>query len=346
MVARYQPKVNGAGGDYFSTRSLQFISTGCTLLDCVIGGGWPLGRIANIVGDKSAGKTLLAIEACANFAEQYPNGKIRYREAEAAFDVDYAKVLGLPVDRVDFGPEGIDTLWNTIEDIFEDLEKAIKQDLKASVPSLYIVDSLDALSSRDELARDRTKGTFGVAKPKVLSEMFRHLSREFKHAKMCVIFISQIRDKIGVTFGAKYSRAGGKALDFYASQVLYLSHIQTLNKTINGVKRAYAVHIKAKCTKNKISLPFRDCEFVIKFGYGVDDLAANVNWLEEVGKLGKIGIKSKEGMAGYLTQSEKLKAPDYWRRVADVRDIVKQVWQDIEVGFQPKRQKYGSHVEG
>lgn len=342
-MERYKPKANGkAGGDYFSPRSLKFIPTGCTLLDCVLGGGWPLGRIANIVGDRSAGKTLLAIEACANFAEQYPKGKIRYREAEAAFDVDYAKVLGLPVDRVDFGPEGIDTLWNTIEDIFEDLEKCIKADLKAGVPSLYIVDSLDALSSRDELARDRTKGTFGVQKPKVLSEMFRHLSREFKHAQMCVIFISQIRDKIGVTFGAKYSRAGGKALDFYASQVVYLSHIQTLNKTIKGIKRAYAVHIKAKCTKNKISLPFRDCEFVLKFGYGVDDLAANVNWLEEVNELGQLGIKSKDGMSAYLTQSEKLSLGDYRFRVEDVRGVVQKVWQAVDNSFQPKRQKYGS----
>ena len=113
-------KLNGSvkkqGGDYFPslTAGVEYIPTGCSLLDCVLGGGWARRRISNIVGDKSVGKSLLAIEACANFAQLEPKGKIFYREAEAAFDEPYAEGLGLPLKRVDFGPEGIDTVWDTV----------------------------------------------------------------------------------------------------------------------------------------------------------------------------------------------------------------------------------------
>ena len=152
------------GGAYFSapSKSLQFISSGCKLLDCVLGGGWVLGRIANIVGDRSSGKTLLAIEACANFARQYSKGNIYYREAEAAFDVRYAETLGLPTDRVDFSDS-----FHTVEDMFEDLTKVLESESKAG---LYIVDSLDALSDRSELKRDMDKGSYGAEKAKQMSE--------------------------------------------------------------------------------------------------------------------------------------------------------------------------------
>src|SRR5262245_13229029 len=96
------------GGSYFppssQASSLEFISSGCTVLDCVLGGGWPLGRISNIVGDRSTSKTGLVMEACSNFAIKYPKGRILYREAEAAFDVNYAASMGMPVDRVEFAP--------------------------------------------------------------------------------------------------------------------------------------------------------------------------------------------------------------------------------------------------
>lgn len=346
-MERVVPNASGAraGGDYFPARAVKLIRSGCTLLDCAAtqttAGAWPLGRIVNIVGDKSVGKTLLAIEAAANFARQYPNGRIRYREAESAFDVDYAATLGLPVDRVDFGPEGIDTVWETVEDIFEDLSAAVKEDREDGVPSLYIVDSLDALSSRSEIGRDLAKGSYGTAKAKILSELFRNLVREFKAAEMCLVFISQIRDKIGVTFGAKYTRAGGRALDFYATHVILLSHISTLTRTVKGVKRAVGVRIKAKFTKNKIALPFRECEFILRFGYGVDDLVANVNWLHEVGKLRRVGLSKKEDIDKYILASEKLTDSDYHKRIADIRKIVAEEWQEVETGFRPKRKKYG-----
>src|SRR5690348_15144644 len=90
---------------YFTSNkeNLQFVSTGCTTLDCSLGGGYVLGRMANIVGDKSTAKTGLATEALINFLKQYPQGKAAYRETEGAYDMDYAEAMGLPVEQVDFG---------------------------------------------------------------------------------------------------------------------------------------------------------------------------------------------------------------------------------------------------
>jgi recombination protein RecA len=348
-----QPKV----GLYFKRSPRLFIPTGCTLLDCVIGGGgdvpggWPLGRVANIVGDKSVGKTLLAIEAMANFARSYPNGQIWYREAEAAFDVSYALELGLPVGRVDFGKDGEDTEWNTIEEVFEDLDKCLAQAKRTGQPGLYIIDSLDALSSEKELVRDIRKGTYGMDKQKLLSELFRVYSKRIKQAQICVIFISQIRDKIDATFGKKYERTGGKSLDFYASAVVYLSYIEQVSRKIGEVRRAIGVVIKAKCEKNKIALPFRDCTFAIRFGYGIDDEAACVSWLEGVKRLedaglmvpcevcggtGKRGSSQCGSCKGQRVVKQRIGQIDREKLTLDVRRI----WREVEADFAPERRKY------
>src|SRR5258708_1816883 len=118
-----RPTPVAGGGMYFAApaAAVDFIASGCKLLDCVIGGGWPLGRIVNIVGDRSTGKTLLAMEAMANFLTRYPKGKAYYRETEAAFDKEYAMALGIPMDRVD-----MEETPDTVEAVFEDLERIVE----------------------------------------------------------------------------------------------------------------------------------------------------------------------------------------------------------------------------
>src|ERR1700693_4541560 len=113
-----RPVLKKSGGSYFGAPAgaLDFIPSGSKLLDCVLGGGWPLGRVANVVGDKSTGKTLIAIEACSSFAQRFPKGLMWYREAEAAFDMDYAEALGMPTKRIKFRDD-----METVEDFFDDL---------------------------------------------------------------------------------------------------------------------------------------------------------------------------------------------------------------------------------
>jgi recombination protein RecA len=325
------------GGAYFSSppKSVDFIPSGCTTLDCTLGGGWPLGRISNIVGDKSTGKTLLAIEAAANFVKTY-DGKVWYREAEAAFDKNYAAALGMPISKVDFGKQRFDT----VEDVFEDLKESVEWSIDKNRPGLYIVDSLDALSDRAEMVRKKGEGSYGTAKAKELSELFRRQVRTIEESHLHVMFISQVRDNIGAMFGKKQKRSGGHALDFYASQVLWLSFLGQVHRTVNGHKRTIGVDIKAKCEKNKIALPFRECEFTIEFGFGTNSIAASVNWLKEVKRLGDIGLKGEEAAKKFLVEARDFDSDTYRSEDARIAKVVREVWTEIETTFLPKRKKY------
>lgn len=325
------------GGLYFAggQSNLSFIKSGSTLLDCTLGGGWAIGRISNIVGDKSTGKTLLAMEALANFVKDYPDGTAFYAEIEAAFDKSYAAALGIPVDKIIFkeGMYTVEDLYKDLEDIIEQMEKQ-----KADTPVLYVLDSLDALSDAAELDRDIDKGSFGAQKAKKMSEMFRKLNQLLSEKKFHLMIISQVRENIGVTFGRKYSRSGGMALDFYASQVIYLAKIKNHVKTKNKIERVTGVRVKSKCDKNKVSLPFRDCEFDIMFGYGIDDLNANIEWLDSIGRLSEF-TGQQDTAKTYISRLEKMKDDDFFDEFARAEEFVKTVWQDIEKGFLPTRKK-------
>ena len=330
-------------GSYFvSDKKLEFISSGCMLLDCVLGGGYPLGRVVNIVGDKSTGKTLLAIEAFANFNRNYPNGKMFYHESEAAFDVEYASTLGMPVDKVEF-VEG-----STVEDLFEILDGLTENE--STTPVLYVVDSLDALSDRDELERKIDAGSYSMTKQKKLSEIFRRLTSKLEKTNICLFIISQVRDNIGVMFGDKYTRSGGKALDFYASQILWLSEVEKISKTIRGRKNVIGILIKAKGKKNKVGLPYRECKFPIILAYGIDDITANLTFLSEVKLLPEEIDGLKLVLSNYLEGeftdkqikeiSSAIKLNKDSSTKLAISNFVKTIWNDIEKDFLPTTKKY------
>lgn len=330
------PRKSSSRGSYFvEDKPLEFFSSGCALLDNVIGGGWALGRISNVVGDKSSGKTLLAIEGSANFILSFPKGLVRYAEAEAAFDVGYAEALGMPVASVEFA-EGI----STVEELFEDMTATLAK-LKDR-PCLYVIDSLDALSDKAEQERGINDGSYGAAKAKKLGELFRRLVKDIEESRMHLLVISQIRDKIGVTFGETTMRSGGRALDFYASQVIWVADIGKTKKVISGVERVIGVEVRARCKKNKIGLPYRECDFPIIFGYGVDDITAMVEWLMKV--RGEEGI-AEFGFTKSRYKSSILKLRDEGGPTAgDMRNRLKshttKIWREIETGFLPKSRKY------
>jgi recombination protein RecA len=315
MVERVKQRVVN-GGNYFGRphTGVEFISSGSKLLDLALGGGWAEGRISNIIGDKSTGKTLLCIEQCANFAMKHSRGNIYYRESEAAFDKEYAAALGLPVDRVDFGEKEL----LTVEDMFEDLTEIIK---RSRQPTLYICDSLDALSDRAERDREIDKGSFGAAKAKKMSELFRRLVQSLARKNVTTQIVSQVRDKIGVMFGEKYSRTGGRALDFYSSQTIMLTQIEKLTDKIGNAKRVVGIEVRAQVKKNKVGLPWRQAQFPIVFGYGIDDDRAAANWLKTEG--GEKDIPSNPKV---------------------LRALLEKRWYEVERSFLPKKSKYGDPV--
>lgn len=316
---------------------LQFVSSGCTVLDCALGGGYPLGRMVNIVGDKSTAKTALATEALTNFLLLY-KGAAAYREAEAAFDKSYAAAMGVPIDKVDFGDEENPII--TVEDFYRDFNRFIDAQIKSKAPGIYVLDSLDALSDDNEMENDIGKASYGTAKAKTLSIAFRKMTRKIEQSQVLLLIVSQVRDNINARFGEKQKRSGGHAMDFYASQIMWLSHSKTLKRTLKKVERPYGVTIKAKIKKNKVGLPFRECEFDFIFGYGSEDLSASVEWLKEVGRLADADISQAE-VKGYLAEIENLTDAEYRKEQKMISAVVRNVWADVEQTFLPKRAKYG-----
>lgn len=350
--------------------TLELATTGSVMLNLAISnkvnGGYPIGRIINIVGDKSSGKTLLAIEALASAIHKLSKDKIvvaRYVEVESAFDKPYAERLGLPVDDVEFpndpdGPDG--TTIETVEDWYEDMEAQTKRDDFDEM--IYIVDSMDALSSRSELATDIDKGTYGGAKPKKINELFRRLVRKIEKSNITLIMISQQKDKIGVTFGDRKTRSGGKALDYFSSVIVWLAELGKIKKGSKKKERIVGLRIKAKIKKNKVWIPFREADYNILFNYGIDDIGSMIDFLKEQkaetewytssnrfinvletpvkkkkgkkGKAKKVKTYTRDAFIDEIESNKKL--------VKALKKEVKRIWNLIEEEAEVKRKpKYG-----
>ncbi len=304
------------------------VSSGCTLLNLAltntIDTGYRTGRIVNIVGDKSTGKTLLAIEVMSyayHLMKKNYDMKLIYDEGEAAFDKEYASKLGLPVDKIDFKES------ETVEEWYESLEKevGIPQNKRKDF-TIYVLDSLDALVSEEEMEQDFNKAGFGMSKQKQMSKLFRRLVRKLRTNNILLIIISQLRDKIGVTFGETKTRAGGRALDFYASQILWLYEKGKIKKGNLPV----GLEIKAKVKKNKLWRPFREVNFSVLFEYGIDDLGSNVDFLKE----NKVCLNdsntrffydniqfSREDFIQYISENNKEQ---------EIKELVKMTWDELE----------------
>ena len=258
---------------YFEDDSnIEYFSSGCTVLNCALGGGWAEGRFINIFGQSGSGKTLLLIEACINYRIKYPDAKIQYVETEMAFDEDYAYHLGVRKGGFKLQQEVF-----TVEELFEDFEAFIKDNPKG----LYIVDSWDALSDKAEIERKIDESSFGAAKAKKMSELFRRLNHRMGKADVTLMSVSQVRDNIGVSYGRKYTRSGGRALQFYGSQIVVINEKEKLKRVIDKVTRIIGIESEVKIEKNKCGTPFQTCTVPIYFGYGIDNLEAGLNWLSD-----------------------------------------------------------------
>ena len=314
-----------------------YFSTGSTLLNLAAGGaatpGWAIGRVINIVGDKSTGKTLLAIEACANFAALFGGAAIRYAEVEAAFNRDYAYTMGMPRDAQ--YTEDV----HTIEDFERDLDTWLDQQKTAN---LYVLDSLDACSSQAEMEREVGEASYGQEKAKALSQLFRKVIKKLHEKKCALIVISQLRDNIGARFGETKKRSGGHALDFYASQVFWLAQIKSLKKIVTKVERVVGVEIRARNKKNKIGKPYRQVDFSIIFGYGVADELSMIDWLKE--NKGEDLLPEPA-----LTYPKRLEAAFKDKDRSSVETIREELraavtarWEEIEDALEPPMRKYGT----
>lgn len=327
------------GGNYYAAPAsdVDFTPTGCLLLDLALGGGWAERKVCNLVGDSSSGKTLLATEAMANFLRKYPKGKARFRDVEEAFIPSYARTLGVPVDKIDFGSKKL----LTVEDLHADIAAVTS---KAKQPELYVLDSVDALSDEAELARGFSDATYGQNKAKKLSELFRRIMAMIEESSVTLMIISQVRADIGPFASHRGTKqSGGFALKFYRSQALYLSTKAKIYKTVRGIKKPIGIDVRAFVDKNRVGLPYREAEFPILFGYGVDDVAASLDWLKSTKLLSKVGIPNETKEADLLAIKRLYTMADGEPPASAelIAEVVRQYWYDIEARLLPTRTKYG-----
>lgn len=312
---------------------VKMFPTGCTLLDLQQGGGWVLGRCVNVVGDSSTGKTGLAIEAASNFARIYGPECVRYVETEAAFDERYAERLGLPshIQR--------STAVRLVEDFNDDLSDFLKG-LKGSA-GLYVIDSVDALSSQAEADRSISdKSTYATEKAKVLGEVFRRQVVDIAKKNVCLFLISQTRDNIGNPFLPK-TRSGGRALDFYSSQTVWLSELGKDKHTVSGVERITGINVRAANRKNKVGEPYRTVDILIVFNYGIDDEVSCIAWLKRNKADESTLLMPLDAYERAIRRArDKHALDDLSRYAGDLRAATKARWLEIENALRPPIKKY------
>ena len=293
---------------------VETISTGALTLDLALGGGLPKGRVIEIYGPESSSKTTLALHALAEV--QKAGGIAAFVDAEHALDPVYAKALGVDIDN----------LLISQPDTGEAALEIVDQLVRSSAVEVIVIDSVAALVPRAEIEGEMGDSHVGL-QARLMSQALRKIAGNMGKSGCTVIFINQLRQKIGVTYGSPETTTGGQALKFYASVRLDTRRIQTLKK---GTEE-FGIRVKVKVAKNKVAPPFRIAEFDVIFGKGISTVGCLVDLAEETGVLVRKGAWYSYG--GENISQGRDNAIKYMEEKPDVAQKVEQeVRHKLEIG--------------
>jgi recombination protein RecA len=293
---------------------VETIPTGALTLDIALGGGLPKGRVIEIYGPESSGKTTLALHAIAEV--QKAGGVAAFVDAEHALDPNYSAVLGVDVEN----------LLVSQPDTGEAALEIVDQLVRSAAIDIVVVDSVAALVPRAEIEGEMGDTHVGL-QARLMSQALRKITGNIGKSGCTVVFLNQLRQKIGVTYGNPEVTTGGNALKFYASVRLDIRRIQTLKKG----SEEYGIRAKVKVAKNKVAPPFRIAEFDVIFGRGISTLGCLIDLAEETGVITRKGAwysyngdnigQGRDNSIKYMEEN-----PEF------VQSIEQQVRQKLEVG--------------
>lgn len=281
-------------GDVDISKDVEVVSTGSLSLDIALGcGGLPRGRIIEIYGPESSGKTTLTLQVIAEV--QKLGGTAAFIDAEHALDINYAGKLGVDIEN----------LYVSQPDTGEQALEITDSLVRSGAIDIVVVDSVAALTPKAEIEGDMGDSHMGL-QARLMSQALRKLTANIKRSNTMVIFINQIRMKIGVMFGSPETTTGGNALKFYASVRLDIRRIGSVKKGDDVVGN----ETRVKVVKNKVAPPFKQAEFEILYGEGISfvgelvDLGVNFGFVQKAGSWYSIGKdkigQGKENAKQYL----------------------------------------------
>ncbi|MFJ4909364.1 recombinase RecA [Streptomyces sp. NPDC093249] len=301
---------------------IEVISTGSTALDIALGvGGLPRGRVVEVYGPESSGKTTLTLHAVAN--AQKAGGQVAFVDAEHALDPEYARKLGVDIDN----------LILSQPDNGEQALEIVDMLIRSGALDLIVIDSVAALVPRAEIEGEMGDSHVGL-QARLMSQALRKITSALNQSKTTAIFINQLREKIGVMFGSPETTTGGRALKFYASVRLDIRRIETLKDGTDAVGN----RTRVKVVKNKVAPPFKQAEFDILYGQGISREGGLIDMGVEHGFVRKAG-------AWYTYEGDQLgqgkeNARNFLKDNPDLADeIERKIKEKLGVGVRPEAGK-------
>lgn len=320
------------GSGQSPTDVTDFVSTGSVLLDTIISnktkGGFPVGRISEIVGEEATGKSLISLHAIKNTQQQGGVGILI--DTENATSVDLLKKIGVDTEKLVYLQLG------TVEEVFEAMERIITKIREKNDDRLVTIvwDSVAATSTKAEVEGDYGDHTIGLA-ARMIAQGLRKITQFIGKMNVCMIFCNQMKFKIGVMFGDPMTTPGGKAIPYHASCRIRLYR----NGELKAGKDVQGVGVKAKIIKNKLAPPLRLAEFDVIFGKGIDDETSWVKVLETAGICKRAGAwytMSYEGQElkfqskGWKALVKKTEGLEQWCREQVTRALIIDVGDELK----------------